>query len=324
MQILPMFALAVLLFGPTTGYGKDNASKISPFNAAAAYQFIEKQVSFGPRVPNTPAHRLCGTYLEEQLTALGARMHVQRFQALAFDGQKLALQNIIASFYPDCKQRILLAAHWDTRPFADKDQANPTQPLDGANDGASGVGVLLAIAQVISQYPPAGIGIDLVFFDGEDYGPPQGTAYAAEGAASWCLGAQHWAQHPHIPNYKAAYGILLDLVGAWDATFYRERSSMYYAAGVVQKIWAAAQQLGHGRYFMPQNSQGYLLDDHVFVNQVAHIPMVNIVDHWPGRHPLFKAYHHTHQDNMQLIDLPTLQAVGETLLHVIYAEPFGQ
>jgi len=323
MKKLAMCAFGVLfiLFCSTSGYGKDSPSEILTFNADIAYQCIQKQVSFGPRVPNAQAHRLCGAYLQQQLTALGARVHVQRFQAQAFDGQSLALQNIIASFYPACQKRILLAAHWDTRPVADKDEARPMQPIDGANDGASGVGVLLALAQVISEHPPAGIGVDIIFFDGKDYGPPPGTFPTDNETAYWCLGAQYWSLHPHLPDYKAAYGVLLDMVGARGATFYRERYSVYYAAGVVKKIWALAQQLGHGRYFISQDSRGHMLDDHVFVNQVARIPMINIVDHWPGERPLFKAYHHTHRDNLTLVDKQTLQAVGETLLHVLYTAP---
>ena len=322
-KLLPLVRLLIttvfLLACPVTIAGPQLVPPA--FDAAQAYQFIEQQVSFGPRVPNTEAHRLCGAYLQEQLTAMGAQVCVQRFQAKTFDGQLLDLQNIIASFNPDCQRRVLLAAHWDTRPWADKDPAKPHALMDGANDGASGVGVLLALAQALGQQPPAGVGVDMIFFDGEDYGPPHGTAHAGSSAGSWCLGAQHWARHPHVPGYQAEYGVLLDMVGARDATFYREHHSMHYAAGVVKKIWQVARQLGHGRYFLPQRSQGHMLDDHVWVNQVARIPMVNIVDHGPGKHMIFKAYHHTRQDNMRLIDQQTLQAVGETLLHVIYTEP---
>jgi glutaminyl-peptide cyclotransferase len=316
-----VFALFFCLLGHQGSYSKDQAGKLPTFKASVAYQFIEKQIGFGPRVPNTPAHRLCGEYLQHQLAELGGEVHVQRFQTQAFDGTQLKLQNIIASFNPKCPKRIVLAAHWDTRPFADKDLVNKGQPIDGANDGASGVGVLLTIAQVLGQNPLSGVGVDILLLDGEDYGAPHGTVASRHGKASdWCLGAQYWSRHPHSPHYTAAYGVLLDMVGAREATFYREQHSMYYAAGVVQKIWAMAQQLGHSGYFIPQNSQGYILDDHVFVNQLARIPMVNIVDHRPGRDRVFKAYHHTQDDNLQLIDPQTLQAVGETLLQVLYTE----
>lgn len=275
-----------------------------------------KSVS-APECP-TPQRIVC---VQQELAALGGQVHVQRFQAQAFDGQMLQLQNIMARFNPTCSKRILLAAHWDTRPLADKDTVHPTQPIDGANDGASGVGVLLAIAQVLGQSLLTDIGVDIVLFDGEDDGAPHETAPTDDAAIYWCLGAQHWVSHPPVPRYTAAYGILLDMVGAHTATFYRERYSMYYAAGLVKKIWAAAQKLGHGRYFIPQDSQGLILDDHLFVNQLARIPMVAIIDHWPTADQVFKAYHHTHADNLQLIDLPTLQAVGETLLHVLYTAP---
>ena len=296
--------------------GQDTFKTPPPFNSDLAYLYIQKQVGFGPRVPNTKSHRLCGAYLKQQLNSLGAQVYVQRFQAKTFDGQTLALQNIIASFYPACSKRILLATHWDTRPWADKDQQRSTQPIEGANDGASGVGVLLAMAQAISEHPPTGVGVDIIFFDGEDYGPPKGTIYTDDEMLYWCLGAQYWAAHPHIPQYKAVYGVLLDMVGAHDATFYREYCSMYYAASVVKKIWTSAQQLGHSRYFIPQDSKGHMLDDHVFVNQIARIPMINIVDHWPEAYSMFKSYHHTHGDNLSLIDPQTLQAVGERLCYM--------
>ena len=293
---------------------------IPAFDSTAAYHFIQKQISLGPRVPNTPAHQLCSNYLQQQLTAMGAEVQVQPFRAKAFDGQTLELKNIIASFQPDCARRILLAAHWDTRPVADKDKTNSTQPIEGANDGASGVGVLLAIAQTLGQCPVEALGVDIILFDGEDYGPPHGSSYEKKNSTHWCLGAQYWSQYPHLTGYRAVYGILLDMVGTRDATFYQERYSMHYAAHVVKRIWQTAEQLGHEQYFIAQNSHGHIIDDHVFVNRQAQIPMVNILDHYPGKGQVFKPYHHTHKDNLRLIDPKTLQAVGETLLHVIYTE----
>jgi len=324
MKISRLTTSFVLGFLSSTvvGYSAPLPNSPPSFEAAIAYQHIQQQVSMGPRVPNTAAHRLCAAYLHQTLAALGAQVHVQHFQAQAFDGTMLQLQNIIARFNPTCPQRILLAAHWDTRPFADKDTQCPTQPIQGANDGASGVGVLLAIAQVVSSHPLEDLGLDIILFDGEDYGAPHSTAPTAQDATYWCLGAQYWASHPHVPHYTATYGILLDMVGAPGATFYREHYSMLYADSIVRKIWSTACQLGYAQYFIPQNSQGAIWDDHVWVNQLARIPMVDIIDHWPMADPVFKAYHHTHADNLALIDKATLQAVGDTLLHVLYTAPF--
>ena len=319
--VLCLLAVSFGAFFPHTSHGNIAPNKVLPFSADVAYDYIQQQVNMGPRVPNTKAHKGCGNYLAQQLAVLGATVQVQCFQVQAFDGKTLTLKNIIGSFNPTCTKRILLAAHWDTRPVADKDKKAPLRPMDAANDGASGVGVLLAIAQVIHQYPLADVGIDIIFFDGEDYGPPVGTFPAHDGACHWCLGAQHWALHPHHPQYTALFGILLDMVGAYDATFYREKSSMLYAPDLVHRVWAAAQQLGHGHYFIPQDSHGHMLDDHIFVNQ-ARVPMISIVDHWPGKKSMFKAYHHTHKDNLALIDKETLRAVGETLVQVIYSGTF--
>ena len=292
-----------------------------PFEVDSAYFYIQQQVNFGPRVPNTHAHRLCAMYLQKKLIQLGGQVQVQAFEARAFNGETLHLKNIIARFNPSHKKRILLAAHWDTRPFADKDTSNKDVPIDGANDGASGVGVLLEIARVIGHSHPPEVGVDIIFFDGEDYGEPQDHRTSLySNNIFWCLGAQYWSNNKHEKNYTAAYGILLDMVGAAKATFYREQQSMDYAPQIVKKVWDTAHQLGYGQYFVYQDTKGYILDDHLFVNSVARIPMITIIDHDPSSDGFFPSYHHTHQDNLQLIHKKTLSAVGETLLHVIYQE----
>lgn len=291
------------------------------FNADTAYFFIEKQVSFGPRVPNTAAHAQAADYFVETLNSYGAKVKVQEFQASTFDGKKLNLKNIIASFNPDVKKRILLAAHWDTRPFADKDEARRNEPIEGANDGASGVGVLLELARIFGTIDSPEVGVDIILFDGEDWGerdgeervrPPQGQD------SWWCLGSQYWSRNKHIPNYTAYYGILLDMVGAKGSQFHREGYSMQYAPRIVDRIWNTAIRLGFGNYFVKQN-QGSIIDDHLYVNEIARIPMVNIV-HYDPVHGYFGDYHHTHKDNMSIIDKETLHAVGQTLLHVIFHE----
>jgi hypothetical protein len=234
----------------------------------------------------------------------------------------LNLKNIIASYYPDQKRRILLAAHWDTRPFADKDPVNPKEVFDGANDGGSGVGVLLEVARVLSMSKPNNAGIDIILFDGEDYGEPEfderNTIYS--GKVHWCLGSQYWSKNKHQRNYMAYYGILLDMVGARNATFYKEGGSMQYAKKIVEKVWKAGISNGYGQYFINQTSPG-ITDDHIFVNRDAKIPMINIVEYNPeSPDSYFGSYHHTREDNMSLIDRNTLKAVGQTLLYVIFNE----
>jgi len=296
---------------------------VPDFNADSAYFFIEKQISFGPRIPNSNPHREAGDYLVSQFQKYGATVTVQEFDALTFDNQKLKLRNVIASFYPAAAKRILLAAHWDTRPFADKDKQNKEALFDGANDGASGVGVLLEIARALSQTEDAPeVGVDIILFDGEDWGEQegyQGIISTPKGLDSWwCLGSQHWSVNKHRKNYSASYGILLDMVGARRAQFFREGVSMEYAPKIVEKVWSMAKQIGYSDYFVKQNVPA-ITDDHVYVNQLARIPMINIVQYQAGI-GFFGEYHHTQQDNLSLISKETLKAVGATLLHVIYFE----
>ena len=199
------------------------ASVVVPaFNADSAYRYVQEQVDFGPRVPNTAAHRACGDYLIGKLKQFGATVHVQEADLVAYDNTILKARNIIGSFNPDNRRRVLLCAHWDSRPYADSERSKKKQrePILGANDGASGVGILLEMARLMQQQAPT-IGVDIIFFDAEDYGIP--TFYKGNYKAdTWCLGSQYWGRVPHVQGYNARYGILLDMVGGRGATFYRE------------------------------------------------------------------------------------------------------
>jgi glutaminyl-peptide cyclotransferase len=292
-------------------------------SADSAYYFVKKQVDFGPRVPNSSAHQKAAAYFVETFRKYGAQVSVQEFQAKSFDGQKLNLKNIIASYYPEKQKRILLAAHWDTRPFADKDKEKPNAPFDGANDGASGVGVLLEIARVLKSGKGPDVGVDIILFDGEDWGEPEG-AQSADHLPSgykewWCLGSQYWSTHKHKPNYAAYYGILLDMVGAHDAKFYREGTSLQFAPTVVERVWKRAAKLGYSHIFVPQNAQP-ITDDHYFVSEVAKIPMIDIIHHEPASTNYFGDFHHTRKDNMELISAQKLQIVADVVLNVVYYE----
>ncbi|MDD4515306.1 M28 family peptidase [Massilibacteroides sp.] len=286
------------------------------FNADSAYHYVATQVAFGPRVPNTKAHKDCGLYLEAELKRFGASVFVQEAILEAYDGTKLEAKNIIGSYNTDQKQRVLLFAHWDSRPYADRDpdEANHYTPIDGADDGASGVGVLLEIARLLQQNTPD-LGIDIIFFDAEDYG----THHSKEERTphSWCLGSQFWVKNPHVPNYTAEYGILLDMVGSKNAQFYKEGLSLQYAAPFVERIWTTARELGYGKFFI--SARGIpVTDDHEYVIKGRNIPCVDIINNDPNTDKGFGDYWHTMNDNMDIISAETLKAVGQTVLEVIY------
>lgn len=289
------------------------------FDPDSAYAFIQKQVDFGPRVPGTPEHQACGDWLVSKLKDYGAEVIEQTGTVTIYTRQKLPLRNIFARFRPEAKDRILLFAHWDTRPFADRDAERKNEPIDGANDGASGVGVLLEMARSMAA-KEHGPGIDILFTDVEDYGQPSGAMGHDESSIdTWALGAQYFAKNPAIPGYTARFGILLDMVGAQDAKFYREAISMQYAPAVVNKVWKTAAALGYGDRFVQETKYFVGTDDHVPINKTLRIPSIDIIQFDPATQA-FGPYWHTHDDNMEVIDRETLKAVGQTVQEVVWKE----
>lgn len=283
-----------------------------PFNADSAFQFVKKQVEFGARNPGSPAHAKCADWLVAKLKSYGLETTVQKAPVTMHDKKSFMLKNIIASYHPDLTKRIMLSAHWDTRPMAEKDTKDKDKPIDGADDGASGVAVLIEIARQLSISKPE-IGVDIVLFDLEDYGKngdPSGE--------TWAVGSQYWSKNPHKPGYAAQYGILLDMVGAKDATFAREGYSREFASHVVDKIWKTANRAGYGYYFVDAEVDG-ITDDHYWVNKVAGIPTADIINVSPVT-GAFGSHHHTHNDNLSIIDTNTLKAVGQTVLEVVFSE----
>ncbi len=290
---------------------------VPQLNADSAFAFVQQQVAFGPRIPGTKPHAACANWLAAKLKEYKAEVIVQKGIATTFDNRKYDLKNIIASYNPGMTQRVLLCTHWDTRPFADRDEgSNKNKTYDGANDGGSGVGVLLEIARQLSMKQP-GIGVDLIFFDLEDYGQPDESTFP-EMKDSWCLGSQYWAKNPHKAGYYARYGILLDMVGAKGAVFPKEGTSVYFASGIVERVWNTAAKLGFGSNFINTNS-GAITDDHLYINQLANIPCIDII-HYNVMESDFFDHHHRVTDNMDQIDRDVLGMVGQTVLQVVYEE----
>jgi Predicted aminopeptidases len=294
---------------------------VPEFNADSAYQYIQNQVDFGPRVPNTAAHVETGKYIAQKLEEFGAKVTNQYADLIAYNGTILKARNIIGSYKPDSKKRIALFAHWDTRPWADNDldEKNHYKPVLGANDGASGVGVLLEIARQINMQSPE-LGIDIIMVDAEDYGLHSREMHRAYREESWGLGSQYWARFPHVPNYNARFGILLDIVGGKGATFYKEGYSEKYAPHINKMVWKAAKELGYGNYFINEEI-GAVTDDHLFVNKLIGIPTIDIIPNMVNNtRSSFSEYWHTVNDNMNDISKETLKAVGQTVMSVIYNE----
>ena len=289
---------------------------VPAFDADSAWVFVENQVKFGPRVPNSEAHVACGNYLASELKRFGAQVYEQEATLTAYNGTQLKAKNIIGSYNPENSKRVLLFAHWDSRPYADhdKDPANHKKPIDGADDGASGVGVLLEMARQFSIKSPA-IGIDIIFFDAEDYGTPEFVKEYKEN--TWCLGAQFWAKNPHVKGYKADFGILLDMVGAKNASFFKEATSMRYAPQIVEEVWSTARDLGYGKFFINAEG-GAITDDHQYVILGRNIPCIDIIYTDPESDNGFGPHWHTQNDTMDNIDRETLKAVGQTVLKVVY------
>ncbi len=307
--------------GETKGAEGDDATtrnvvNVPQFNADSAFYFVKAQVDFGPRVMNTTAHDACGDYLADKLAQYGAQVYNQRADLTSYEGKLLKARNIIGAFNPEAKKRVALFAHWDSRPWADNDPdaSKHYTPILGANDGASGVGVLLEVARQLQQQPTT-IGIDIILLDAEDVGNHRDSGLSDEN--SWCLGSQYWARSPHMQGYNARFGILLDMVGGANARFQYEYFSEQFARDINRKVWRAAKTIGYDNYFVAQGGGG-ATDDHLFINKIARIPTIDIIP--TSQQYTFFEHWHTVKDDMDVITVPTLKAGGQTWLQVIYNE----
>lgn len=323
--------VAIAAVGINTGWGhadsidmEESMDKIDPvgpaFSADSAYAFTQAQCDFGPRAMNTEGHDRCGSWIVNKFRQYGCVVTSLRADLKGYDGTVLKSQNIWARIHPERTERILLCAHWDSRPWADNDpdSANWHKPILAANDAASGVAVMLEIARLLQRDTTLRVGVDFVCFDAEDWGTPQ-WAESEGGDNSWALGAQYFAAN--LPyGFHVRYGILLDMVGGEGARFYKEGMSMQFAPEIVKKVWRAARKAGYGNFF-PRQEGGMVTDDHIPLNQTAHIPTIDIIPFYPDcAQSSFGPTWHTLNDNMEHISRNTLKAVGQTMIQVIYTE----
>jgi len=302
----------------------DESASLQPvgpvFCADSAYLYCQAQCNFGPRTMNSKAHDDCEKWIISKFESFGMQVTPQKAVLKGYDGTSLNSTNIIASYRPDLTDRVLLCAHWDSRPWADNDpdEANWKTPVMAANDGASGVAVMLEIARLLSK-DTLQLGVDFICFDAEDWGVPQWNEDNFD-SDSWALGAQYWSTNLHKKGYRARFGILLDMVGGQGAQFYKETMSVQYANHIVEKVWRAAQVVGYGSMFPSQQGTG-VTDDHISVNTKAKIPTIDIIPYYPNcEQSSFGPTWHTVNDDMEHIDKNTLQAVGQTLIQVLFSE----
>ncbi len=276
---------------------------IPHFDGTAAFSLLKDQTNFGPRNPNSTGHARCLDFLVNELTKTADVVNRQEFTYRGYNNELLTLTNIFASFHPTATDRILLLAHWDTRPRADmeSDPAKRKQPILGANDGASGVAVLLEIARLFKQSPPP-IGVDILLVDGEDYGKEQDLD-------RFSLGTRHFVDTRN-PNYRPRFGILLDMIGDNDLQIPIEQNSLSYAPNVVETIWSAAEKLGVSQFVNSPGEQ--IFDDHIPLNEGG-IPTVDIIDF---QYP----YWHTLQDTPDKCSAESLDAVGKVITYVVYSQ----
>ena len=293
------------------------------FVADSAFAYCQAQCDFGPRTMNSEAHERCAQWIQQKFEEFGCTVELQKVDLKGYDGTVLHATNIIARTKSDVgpakRDAILICAHWDSRPWADNDpdEANHHTPVLAANDGASGIGVMLELARLIQQNDSMKVDVDFVCFDAEDWGIPQWSD-ATDDGRSWALGSQYWAANVNNAHYR--YGILLDMVGGQGARFCQEQMSLQYARNIVDKVWKAAQVAGYSSTF-PTTEGGAVTDDHLPVNQVAKIPCIDIIAYYPDcQQSSFGPTWHTLNDDMEHLDRASLQAVGQTLVQVLFSE----
>jgi hypothetical protein len=280
---------------------RETGPPLREFDGTATFEYLKAQVGFGPRIPGTPAHDRMAHWLDSLLRRRADTLVVQAWTHVTAKGDSLPLRNFIARFNRGASTRVLLLAHWDTRPRSDgPNSKDPKAPVPGANDGASGVAVLLGVADALKRHPPA-IGVDLLFDDGEDYGDFN------QQPNDVLIGARYYAAHP-VPGPQPKYAVLFDLVADKDLQIYQEGNSLTGAPEIVNLVWAAARKAGHADVFVdaPKHT---LTDDHVELQKVG-IKAIDVVDFdYP--------WWHTPEDTIDKVSAASVQVVGDVAMALL-------
>lgn len=296
--------LFLLPFAAVLAACREQAPPPREFDGAAAFRYLERQVAFGPRVPGTEPHRLTAEWLEAELRARADTLVVQRWRHVTTKGDSLPMANFMARFNPGAEQRLLFLAHWDSRPRADAPTSrDSTVPVPGANDGGSGVALLLGVADVLQAAPPK-VGVDLLFVDGEDYGDFTATP------TDVLIGSRHYAAN-QVPGPKPLYAVLFDLVADRELQIYQEGNSLVGAPEVVNLVWETARRVGHGGTFI-DTPRHTLIDDHLELQKVG-IRAIDVVDF---DYPAW----HTPDDTIDKVSAASLQIVGDVAMALVRRE----
>jgi glutaminyl-peptide cyclotransferase len=293
------------------------------FSGESTLGYVKTQLDFGPRVPGMPGHRRTGDWIVAEMKKRSDSVVVQSFTHVTAKGDTLPLRNILARINPAAQQRVLYVTHWDTRPTADEDPnlGNKRLPIPGANDGASGVALLMGIADALKKTAPI-YGVDLLFVDGEDYGSFDG--YNADSALtkSWdvLIGSTYFANHLPSSDYRPIFGVLFDMIGDKDLQIYQESNSVSAAPEVVSRVWQTAADLGHSNYFISQNNQA-VTDDHVplLKRGLRVIDVIDIDYCTQGTDCVGtpRNLHHTMQDTFDKVSAKSLQIVGDVAVTLV-------
>ncbi len=310
-----MFVLACLATLALSSCDRFRGPKTA-FDGAAAYAMVKTQVDFGPRVPGSPGWQKTGDWIVAQLKQLGDSVTEQRFMHVTPKGDTVPMRNIIGHIAPEKSQRVLYVTHWDTRPIAENDPVlgNRDKPIPGANDGASGVALLLQVAAALKKTPPT-VGVDLLFVDGEDYGDFDTYSDTASNP-NVLIGSTYYARHMSKDSLPL-YGVLWDMIGDKDLNINQEGNSVADAPEVVSLVWGAARKLGYSKYFLNQTGET-LIDDHVpFLDQGLHMIDVIDYDYGPKTTMTPQGWHHTLEDTPDKVSAQSLQIVGDVAVKLV-------